>query len=54
MKLAADIILCIMIIALILGMLSIIPMFIPIGIILIDSLLYGIDTFTTKENEKLT
>ena len=31
-----------------LGMLSIIP-----GE-LIDSLLYGIDTFTTKENEELT
>lgn len=37
-------------ITLILGMLSIIPM----GLILIDALLYGIDTFTTKENEELT
>lgn len=37
-----------------LGMLSIIPMAIPMGLILIDALLYGIDTFTTKENEELT
>ncbi len=37
-----------MVITLILGMLSIIP----VG--LIDALLYGIDTFTTKENEELT
>lgn len=36
----------------ILGMLSIIPMAIPVG--LIDALLYGIDAFTTKENEELT
>lgn len=49
MKLMADIILGIMVITLILGMLSIIPMAIPVGLILIDALLYGIDTFTTKE-----
>lgn len=48
----ADIILGIMVITLILGMLSI--MAIPVGLILIDALLYGIDTFTTKENEELT
>lgn len=39
-----------MVITLILGMLSIIP----VGLILIDALLYGIDAFTTKENEELT
>jgi hypothetical protein len=54
MKLMADIILGIMVITLILGMLFIIPMAIPVGLILIDALLYGIDTFTTKENEELT
>lgn len=48
------IILGIVVITLILGMLSIIPMAIPVGLILIDALLYGIDTFTTKENEELT
>lgn len=42
-------ILGIMVITLILGMLAI-----PVGLILIDALLYGIDTFTTKENEELT
>jgi hypothetical protein len=51
MELIADIILGIMVITLILGMLS---MAIPVGLILIDALLYGIDTFTTKENEELT
>jgi hypothetical protein len=51
-ELMADIILGIVVITLILGMLSIIPMAIPVG--LIDALLYGIDTFTTKENEELT
>ncbi len=58
MELMVDIILGIMVITLILGMLSIIPMVIPmaipVGLILIDALLYGIDTFTTKENEELT
>ena len=44
----------IVVITLILGMLSIIPMAIPVGLILIDALLYGIDAFTTKENEELT
>ena len=48
-ELMADIILGIVVITLILGM---IPMAIPVG--LIDALLYGIDTFTTKENEELT
>lgn len=54
MELMADIILGIVVITLILGMLSIIPMAIPVVLILIDTLLYGIDTFTTKENEELT
>ena len=49
-ELMADIILGIVVIR----MLSIIPMAIPVGLILIDALLYGIDTFTTKENEELT
>ena len=40
MELIADIILGIMVITLILGMLSIIPMAIPVGLILIDALLY--------------
>lgn len=43
MELMADIILGIMVITLILGMLSIIPMAIPVGLILIDALLYGIN-----------
>lgn len=50
MELMADIILGIVVITLILGMLSAIP----VGLILIDALLYGIDAFTTKENEELT
>ena len=50
MELMVDIILGIVVITLILGMLSIIP----VGLILIDALLYGIDAFTTKENEELT
>ena len=46
MELMADIILGIVVITLILGMLSIIPVAIPVGLILIDA-------FTTKENEEL-